>query len=138
VDRQALRACLDVLEKGEVLALAPEGTRSRKHALQRAKPGIAYLATRTGAFIVPVSVWGVERIGDWRRLIRPACHVVIGAPFRLPEVVGRATAAQLQHFADLIMLRLGLALPVSYRGVYGDRIAAIEAGESSELDALRY
>ena len=29
VDRQALRACFDVLSKGKVLAIAPEGTRSR-------------------------------------------------------------------------------------------------------------
>lgn len=136
VDRQALRACLEVLGKGEALAIAPEGTRSRVGALQRAKPGIAYLATRANAPIVPVAVWGVERFREWRHLRRPACHVAIGKPFRLPQVEDRPSTDTLQHYADLVMLRIGLQLPPEYRGVYAERVAAIERGESHELDAL--
>ncbi len=41
VDREALRQCLDVLHNGGVLAIAPEGTRSRTGGLQEAKAGIA-------------------------------------------------------------------------------------------------
>ncbi len=137
VDRQALRACLEVLSKGKALAIAPEGTRSKTHSLQRAKPGIAYLATRSDAQILPVSVWGIERLRDWLRFRRPTCHVVIGRPFRLPATDGKTPTSQLQHYADLVMLRLGSALPVEYRGVYAERIAAIEAGQSDELAELR-
>lgn len=132
VDRQALQACLDVLKRGWVLAVAPEGTRSKTGGLQRAKPGIAYLALRTNATIVPIAFWGVERIGDWKRLKRPSCHVVIGRPFRLPQPAGKATTDQLQELADAIMVRIGLMLPPSYRGVYAERIAAVEAGQSDE------
>lgn len=137
VDRKALRACLEVLGKGEALAIAPEGTRSKTHSLQQAKPGIAYLATRLDVPIVPVSVWGVERLGEWRRLRRPECRVVIGQPFRLPRTDGKPSTDDLQHYADLVMLRIAQALPPAYRGVYAERLAAIEAGESHELDALR-
>jgi 1-acyl-sn-glycerol-3-phosphate acyltransferase len=137
VDREALRWCLNVLSKGGVLAVAPEGTRSRTGAMQRAKPGIAYLALRTNATIVPIAFWGIERLKDWAHLRRPTCQVVIGNPFRLPQLTEKPNTEKLQELADLIMLRIGLLLPESYRGVYATRIAAIEAGQSDELAALR-
>jgi len=137
VDRQALRACQEVLARGQALAIAPEGTRSKTHSLQRAKPGIAFVATRADAQILPVAIWGDERLRDWLRLHRPSCRVVVGKPFRLPPTEGKPTTEQLQHYADLVMLRIGMELPVSYRGVYAERIAAIEAGQSDELSGLR-
>jgi len=136
VDRQALRGCLDVLAKGGVLGVAPEGTRSKTGALQRAKPGVAYLAFRSKAPIVPVAFWGTERLRDWVRLKRPTCRAVVGRPFRLPEFSEKPTTEELQHFADLIMIRVGLLLPASYRGVYAERCAAVERGESTELSVL--
>ena len=136
VDRQALRHCFDHLANGGVLALAPEGTRSKTGGLQRAKPGVAYLASRSKAPIVPVAVWGTERLSDWARLKRPTCKVVVGRPFRLPEFSRRPATEELQHLADLIMIRLGLLLPASYRGVYSERCAALERGESTELSVL--
>ena len=137
VDRRALRACLDILHQGRVLALAPEGTRSRTGMLQRAKPGITYLATKAGAVILPVGFWGVEKIGQWKRFKRPQCHITIGRPFRLPRLPGERTADTLQDMADKVMLRIGLLLPEAYRGVYAKRIAAIEAGQSDELADLQ-
>lgn len=118
VDRNALRASLQVLEAGGAMALAPEGTRSRTGTLQRGKPGIAYLATRTHAVIVPVACWGVERFRDWKRLKRPACTVSVGQPFRLEESSARPTTAQLQEYADQVMIRIAELLPEGYRGVY--------------------
>lgn len=125
VDRRALRACLQVLSDGGVLAIAPEGTRSEGIGLQRAKAGVAYLAARTGAQIVPIAHTGVEKLAEWKRLRRPTCRVVIGEAFRLPEVArGELNSEKLQEFADLIMIRVGLLLPEEYRGVYREQIAA--------------
>jgi len=134
VDRQALRESIEVLENRGVLAIAPEGTRSRAHQLQRGKPGIAYLALRTNAIIVPIAFWGVEKLAEWRRLRRPRCHVVVGRPFRLPQLPGRPSTGQLQELADLVMIQIGRLLPPSYRGYYANRIAAIEAGQRPALD----
>ena len=136
VDRQALRACLDVLSKDGVLAIAPEGTRTKTGGLQQAKAGVAYIAIKADATIVPVVYWGVENLRDWKKLKRPSCQVLIGKPYRLPKAEKRHTTAQLQHLSDLIMLRIGLMLPPEYRGVYTERIAAIEAGENTDLDVL--
>ena len=131
VDRVALRSCLEVLEGGGLLAIAPEGTRSNTGALQRAKPGIAYLAIRTNATLVPLAHWGVERLADWKRLKRPTCHAVIGRPFKLPAPEGKVTSDELQELTDLVMIEHGRLLPPSYRGFYAERIAAVEAGHDT-------
>lgn len=134
VDREALRACLQVLSQGKALAVAPEGTRSRSGALQRGKPGIAYLATRSDAAIMPVAIAGTQRLSDWLHLRRPVCRVIIGKPFHLPRSDGKPSTEQLQEMTDVIMARIGVLLPENYWGVYAERIAA-EAGPSPERAA---
>lgn len=136
IDREALRQCQHVLARGGVLAIAPEGTRSRSGAMQRAKSGVAYLALRSNAVIVPIAIAGTERLRDWLRLKRPTLRVVMGEPFRLPQPQGKATATELQRLADLVMIKLGLYLPESYRGYYAEEIAAVESGQSHMLDEL--
>ena len=135
VDRRALRACVALLEAGSALAIAPEGTRTKTGGLQRAKPGIAYIAQRTDPVIVPVAHWGVERIKEWRPGRRPECHVVIGEPFRLPRPAGRLTTDDLQAMADAVMVRIGQHLPREYRGVYADQIDAFLASNVRSSDA---
>lgn len=119
VDRQALRGALSVLERDEVLGIAPEGTRSHtSHALQEGKPGIAYIATRAKVPIVPVGIAGTEKIrSSLPRLRRPEVRVEIGEPFRLPES-GRARSQELVEYTDRIMHRIASLLPEKYRGVY--------------------
>jgi 1-acyl-sn-glycerol-3-phosphate acyltransferase len=119
VDRQALREALDVLERGEVLGMAPEGTRARgPYALQQGKVGAAYLATRTDVPIIPVGVTGTEKIKrNLPRLRRTYVRAVVGKPFRLPES-GRVRGQQLREYTDLIMRHIAELLPEEYRGVY--------------------
>ena len=119
VDRHALREALDVLKRGGVLGLAPEGTRARgTYALQEAKTGTAYLATRADVPIVPVGLAGTERIKDnLLRLRRTYVRAVVGEPFRLPEN-GRVRGQKLHEYTDLIMRRITELLPEEYQGVY--------------------
>lgn len=135
-DRDALRACSDVLEHEDALGIAPEGTRSKTGGLIQAKSGIAYIATRANAPILPVAILGLERWRDWRPNNRPECRIIIGKPFRLPGGTDKLNADNLQHLADLTMIRLGLLLPPSYRGIYAERITAVENGTSNELAPL--
>ncbi len=122
VDREALRKAMAVLQRGEVLGMAPEGTRARGvYALQPGKTGAAYLATRTDVSIVPVGVTGTELIKEEiKRLRRARVRVVVGEPFRLPES-GRVRGARLDEYTEIIMRRIAALLPKEYRGVYGDR-----------------
>jgi 1-acyl-sn-glycerol-3-phosphate acyltransferase len=119
VDRKALRGALDVLKRGEVLGLAPEGTRARgTYALQKGKTGVAYIAARANVPIVPVALTGTEQIKrDLPRLRRAHVRVVVGEPFHLPES-GRIRGQKLHEYTDLIMRRIAELLPEEYRGVY--------------------
>lgn len=117
-DRAALKAMLEVLKAGLLLAIAPEGTRSPTHALQRAKPGVAYIATRANAPILPVVVQGVEEIKHtFRRWRRAKVTITYGQVFRLPDDP-RAKGEALEAYATEIMCHLAALLPERYRGVY--------------------
>jgi 1-acyl-sn-glycerol-3-phosphate acyltransferase len=106
-------------KEGEVLGLAPEGTRAREtSALQKAKTGIAYLATRADVPIVPIGIAGTEKVKkNLPRLRRTDIRVAIGQPFRLPES-GHVRGKKLEEYTDLIMRRIAELLPEEYRGVY--------------------
>jgi len=119
IDRRALREALAVLERNEVLGIAPEGTRADKsHALQEGKAGAAYVATRANVPIVPVGIAGTEKIKDnLLGLHRAKVRVAIGEPFYLPEH-GHVRSEKLREYTDLIMRRIAELLPEKYRGVY--------------------
>jgi len=63
LDRQgdatsAMKAALDVLERGGCLAIYPEGTRVKPGEKRAPKAGVSFLAARSKALIVPVRVLG--------------------------------------------------------------------------------
>lgn len=60
-DIRAIDVALAVLERGEVLGMYPEGTRSRTGKMLPFLKGAAWLALRTGAPIVPCGITGTER-----------------------------------------------------------------------------
>jgi 1-acyl-sn-glycerol-3-phosphate acyltransferase len=122
-DVEAFRLAQRILEQGNVLFVFPEGTRSPDGALQEAHDGVAVLALRTGAPIVPLGIAGSS--GVWKKgqkLPHPGGHVTVrvGRPFRAAEVVpegtDRRTAKGLVTAA--IMDRIAALLPPSQRGVY--------------------
>jgi 1-acyl-sn-glycerol-3-phosphate acyltransferase len=81
-DRSAIRQCLEMLEKGLVLVIFPEGTRSDDGSLQRAEPGVALIVQKSGAPVVPTAVIGPEKmlpVGK-SRLTRVPLKVVFGDP----------------------------------------------------------
>jgi 1-acyl-sn-glycerol-3-phosphate acyltransferase len=122
-DREAMNQALAVLRAGGALAVAPEGTRSRTGGLQPGRDGAVYLASRTGAAILPVAAWGQERaLGAWRHLRRPEIHVHIGAPIHLPPGADRARTAELHGYTEQLMLTLARTLPAQYRGVYATHV----------------
>ncbi|MDX9991471.1 MAG: lysophospholipid acyltransferase family protein [Anaerolineales bacterium] len=59
-DLKALRQMIALMDAGNSLVIAPEGTRSRSGALIEGKPGVAYLAARSGLPVVPVAITGTE------------------------------------------------------------------------------
>lgn len=123
-DRAALNQALAVLKAGGAMAVAPEGTRSRTGGLQQGKHGAVYLASRTGATIIPVAAWGHERaLSELRHFRRAEVNVVIGPPWPLPAGSERARTSEIHAYTDDLMVTLARMLPEQYRGVYADRAA---------------
>jgi 1-acyl-sn-glycerol-3-phosphate acyltransferase len=79
-----LRQVLRALEGGHALVFFPEGTRSPDGEIGSMKAGVAVLASRSGATVVPVAVEGTFRC--WprsRKFFRPGrVRVVYGEPVR--------------------------------------------------------
>ena len=120
-DFGALRAVLKRLEKGEVLAIAPEGTRSQTEALLPGKPGAAYLAAKSGLPVIPVGVVGTEdRVVKQRlrRLQRLDITARVGQPYRLPPLPRHGRDEWLQEQTDEMMCQIAALLPPDHRGVY--------------------
>ncbi len=119
VDRSALRESLQVLQDGRILGLAPEGTRSHDGVLQEGHDGAAWLAGRTDSLIVPVAMWGHERMTDyWKRLRRPQVYLRVGEPYRLPPETRKARAKDLPEYTTVIMVKIAELLPPEQRGPY--------------------
>jgi 1-acyl-sn-glycerol-3-phosphate acyltransferase len=124
-DMSALRGGLAALEKGYILVITPEGTRSGDGRLAQGHPGVVTLATRSGAPLQPVVYYGGERLyTNLRRLRRTDFHIRVGKPFRVETRGARLTSALRRQITDEIMYQLAALLPPGYRGVYADMHAA--------------
>jgi len=123
-DRKALMQTIALLQSGQLVLMAPEGTR---HAggLQPGKEGLAYVATKSDALIVPTAICGAE---NWKsrmkRLRRAYAKVVFGKGFRFRtegrKRIPRQVLSQMIHEA---MYQLAATIPDEYaqlRGVYAD------------------
>ncbi len=121
VDRHAVQSCLEVLRADEMILLAPEGTRGP--ALRQGLEGVAYLASRSGAPVVPVAVDGTEgfpALRFTRRWRQPGGRVRFGRPFRYHPDLRRAKTQTLRQMTDEAMYVLAGMLPENRRGFYGD------------------
>jgi 1-acyl-sn-glycerol-3-phosphate acyltransferase len=86
-DREAMRRCMAVIERGEPLVMFPEGTRRSGPVVKDLHEGPAYVAAKTGVPIVPVGIGGSERaLPKGKRFPRPVkVHVLVGPVIRPPE-----------------------------------------------------
>lgn len=120
-DMDAFRRSLDVLKAGNILAVSPEGTRSRHGRLLRGEPGIALLALRSGAPVLPVAHWGGENFSaNLKHLKRTDFHLRVGKPFHLDPGGDKVTGEVRQAMADEIMYQIAALMPEPYRGEYSD------------------
>jgi len=122
LDLEALRNSQQVLKQGMVLGMFPEAMRSSNTQMQQAYTGVALIAFRSNATILPVGITGSQKmVKHGFTLRRPLVTVNIGKPFTLTRPEGKLTKEQLSSTTELIMRRVAELLPESYRGYYGDR-----------------
>lgn len=121
LDRRAIKGALEVLRAGEIILVAPEAHRGPQ--LRQGKEGVAYLATRANAPIVPVAIDGTIGFPSFRlspRWHEPGANVRFGEPFRFKTSGQRAGRDQLRLMTDEAMYILAAMLPEYRRGVYAD------------------
>jgi 1-acyl-sn-glycerol-3-phosphate acyltransferase len=122
-DYSALREILARMEKGGMLVIAPEGTRSKTEALQEAKLGVAFLASKSGYPVMPVAIVGTEDraiLENLKRFRRSKIIVHGGDPFQIELPKGKGREQAMHAATDEIMCRIAVMLPEKYRGVYAD------------------
>ncbi len=103
-DTDAVRLLKAALEGGGLIGLAPEGTRSRDGRLGRYDPGFAWLASRTGAVVVPAAIHGARELMPKNTVIpRPGpLWMRFGQPMSLPATGGRPNRDDLNDFAAAV------------------------------------
>jgi 1-acyl-sn-glycerol-3-phosphate acyltransferase len=120
-DFYAMREVVKRLKQGGILAIAPEGTRSKSGTLQEGRPGAAFLAAKAEVPVLPIAVMGTEDIlvkAKLKRLQRLKIKIVVGKPFMLPPIDRKNKDAYFQAQTDEIMCRIAALLPSGYHGVY--------------------
>ena len=122
-DVDAYRLALRVLEAGNVLLAFPEGTRSPDGQLQEAKDGLATLALRSGAPILPIGVSGTDQVWPRGKWPRPGGHAPSASGDRSapPTSFRRAlTAAPPRPPSPRRSRRIAALVEPRHRGRYAD------------------
>lgn len=133
-DRQAVKTALSVARRGGLIAIYPEGTRSKTFKLQEGHPGAALVASSNDVQIWPMGIWGSENIMRRNKLgllSRPRVNFVIGKPYKLkeeatafatthnlPATGKRGKHDDLDFLSDILMLKIADLLPSEYRGEF--------------------
>jgi len=103
----AFRLAVEALRAGELVGIFPEATISRSFCLKEFKSGATRMARAAGVPLIPVTLWGSQRVWtkDRKPTIRAARHIpisiTIGAPLR-PERGPAADAAPAEVLNGLL------------------------------------
>jgi len=106
-DREAMATSLDLLARGRNLLIFPEGGRVSGGELGAPKNGVGYLAVQSGAPVIPVYLYGSDRLRDCL-FRRDRIRVVYGRPIRIPPdlVAGYRSAddkADYRRASEMVM-----------------------------------
>lgn len=124
IDIQGMKNCIKVLEDGDFLCLAPEGTRSGDGKLIEGKPGVIMFAQKGNAPIIPLGHWGGENlVSNLKKLKRTPITIKVGEAVNItiPEGV-KSDGKVRQQIADEVMVQIARLIPEKYHGVYTGKI----------------
>ena len=119
--RYALRAAETILNQNGVLGIMPEGG-AWAEVLRPARPGAAFLASQTGAKILPLGIYGLNDIFPIKLGKRPKAVVNIGKPVGpfIATGKGRERRRQLDAIGLELMKSIAALLPDHFRGFLAD------------------
>lgn len=127
-DKESITAMVEILRSGKNLLIFPEGTRSRSGKMIEGKKGVLLIAKMGKADIVPISMWGTEKLlpinkddnMSHEKWNYADVNLKISEPVKLPI----RSKEESKHIYDercmeIIMRNIADNLPEQYRGVYG-------------------
>jgi 1-acyl-sn-glycerol-3-phosphate acyltransferase len=127
----ALDAGMEVLDRGELFGIYPEGTRSPDGRLYRGRTGVARLALKAGVPVLPVAMVDTDKIQPPGQ-VRPNIHRVgvrIGAPLDFSRYAGLEDDRYvLRSVTDELMYELMLLSGQEYVDVYASNAKAAKSG----------
>lgn len=119
--RAALDAGMTVLNRGGLLGIYPEGTRSPDGCLYRGKTGVARMAAEAKAPVIPVGLIGTREIMPKEKKmpnVRGAVTIRFGKPRHAPDA---EDPMALRSFVDALMFDIASLSGQEYRDRYADR-----------------
>ncbi len=148
-DRKASQAALDVglqvLAEGKLLGIYPEGTRSPDGRLYRGRTGVARLALRSGAPVIPCGITGSQEVMPKGARV-PKLHGESGrirVRVRFGEPLDLSRYAQRDHdrfvlrsVTDEIMYEIMQLTGQEYVNEYASRSATLPLPGSAHTEAV--
>lgn len=127
-DKEAISKIINTLKQGNNIMIFPEGTRSRNGKMAEAKKGLLLMAKLSKATIVPMGIWGTEKLLPINETNMASekfnyanVNINIGDPIMLPIKNDDEDKNQYHDRAmNEIMRGIAELLPEQYRGVYSD------------------
>ena len=87
-DLKSIKKALSLLTEGAFIGLFPEGTRSKTGEVGEALPGVALLALKSEAPVLPIAIRGKYRL--FRKI-----QIIIGKPMTFPDYYGQKAKREL-------------------------------------------
>jgi len=131
----ALDAAEEVLRRGELFGIFPEGTRSRDGLLYKGHTGAARLAVTVGCPIYPVGIVGTDVIQPPDAKLpklRKDAYITIGRPIP-PKRYQRGDRADLRAYIDEVMYEIREITGQTYRDVYATKKAEVAPSDVARI-----
>jgi 1-acyl-sn-glycerol-3-phosphate acyltransferase len=117
VDRTFIQTATRLLDEGNPVGIFPEGTRHREPGLGEGNEGVAFIAMRANAPILPVGIAGTDKImPDGTRLPRfPRVTMVVGEPLDPAELAEGSRKERVTALTQQVMEGIARELAVAER-----------------------
>ncbi|GLC29224.1 lysophospholipid acyltransferase family protein [Clostridium omnivorum] len=128
-DKEGIEKIIKIVKGGGNILLFPEGTRSRTGSMIQAKKGILLIAKVTKVPIVPIGIWGTEKLlpiakdGDMasEKFSYSKIGVSIGDAMEIPKRLQGEDKVQYETRAlNTMMKEIAKLIPEEYKGEYKD------------------
>ena len=154
IDRSAgaagMAECVERLKAGEVVGIFSEGTISQSYVIKDVKTGTVRIAAEAGVPVIPVVVWGTQRIMAKGRKLDPRHHhvsIAVGEPMPVTGEDAAAETAELKRRMEALLDPLIRKDPNFEQGVaekawwlpatYGGGAPTLEEAAAAYAEELR-